>query len=308
VAAADAAAKVTMAKDDPSVLVRAAAVRALGSAPGQEGYKALRESLMAVSASVAWQHRLEVNGPGLQLGLLLRALGADAEPAALAVLKDGDQKSRETVAAAILYGDLPRRDGFRDALISLLIERKISDELGASVLAGWPNDPAVTTVFNTVLNDVKFRNLQPTVFGYLLPLQSPDKALDFLAEAATKTLDHRVRGEAVTALVDRKAFEVLGQRLASAKGQAQGALLYPLFQAAKTPEAKTFAVAQVKQKLEAGANPAELGLATLPSLGADAAPLLPLLKAIKTEDANFQKQIADIVAQIERQVAASETK
>jgi hypothetical protein len=158
------------------------------------------------------------------------------------------------------------------------------------------------TLFNKLLNDGQFRNIQPTVFAYLLPVQDKEQVASFLANVAEKTPNDRVRGEAVMALVDRKAFEVLGKLIASAKGQAQGALLYPMFQAAKTPEAKTFAVAQVKQKLETGANPAELGLATLPSLGADAAPLLPALKAIKTEDANFQKQVADIVAQIERQV------
>jgi hypothetical protein len=81
-----------------------------------------------------------------------------------------------------------------------------------------------------------------------------------------------------------------------------------LCQAAKTPEAKAFAVAQMKPKLEAGVNLAELNLNALPALGADAASLLPALKACKTDDPKLQKQIADIVTQIETQVAAIETK
>jgi hypothetical protein len=173
------------------------------------------------------------------------------------------------------------------------------------VLAVWPNDPAVTTTFAKLLNDGQFRKAQPTLFGYLLPLQPPDQAPGFLADVAAKTPHDNVRGSAIAELVERKAFEALGKLIASATGRQQAALLYPLCQTAKTPEAKAFTVAQVKQKLEAGANPAELGINALPALGADAAPLLPLLKAIKTEDANFQKQIADIVAQIETKTAAA---
>jgi hypothetical protein len=109
-------------------------------------------------------------------------------------------------------------------------------------------------------------------------------------------------------LVERKAFEALGKLIASATGRQQGALLLPLCQAAKTPDAKAFAVAQMKPKLEAGVNLAELNLNALPALGADAASLLPALKACKTDDPKLQKQIADIVTQIETQVAAIETK
>jgi outer membrane protein assembly factor BamB len=312
VRSADDAGRLKMANEDPSLERRAAALQALGLGPAQPGGKVLRDQIAAVAMQGSWEHRNHADTPfgeaRRRLGMLLRALGAEAEPTALSILKDGEQKPRETVAAAILWGDLPRRDGFRDALISLLIERKISDELGASVLAVWPNDPAVTTTFAKLLNDGQFRKAQPTLFGYLLPQQATDQAPGFLADVAAKTPHDNVRGSAIAELVERKAFEALGKLIASATGRQQGALFWPLCHAAKTPEAKAFTVALVKKKLEAGANPAELGINALPALGADAASLLPLLKAIKTEDANFQKQIADIVAQIETKTAAEQKK
>lgn len=299
VAAAGAAGRMTMAKEDPSLEVRAAAIRALGTGAGQEGCKALRESMIAVSATGQWQHRHTAGGERLQLALLLRALGADAEPSALSILQDGDAKTRETIAAAILWGDLPRAKTLRDALIPLFVERKISDELAASALAVWPKDTAVTATFTKLLNDGKFRNAQPAMFDYLLPLQPADQVLGFLARVAVAAPHDNVRGNAIGALIERRAFDVLAQMIESATGRQQGALLWPLCHAVKTPEAKAFAVAQMKKKLEAKAKPEELGIGAWSQLGADAGPLLPLLKALNPDNATVKNTIADI----ERKVA-----
>jgi hypothetical protein len=43
-------------------------------------------------------------------------------------------------------------------------------------------------------------------------------------------------------------------------------------------------------------------------LGADAAPVVPALKALKVEDANTAKTIADAIAEIEAKVAAEKEK
>ena len=137
------------------------------------------------------------------------------------------------------------------------------------------------------------------MFAYLLPLQGKDQRLGFLTKVAAEISNERTRGDAVAALVECKAFDVLGKLIQESTGRRQGGLLYPLCQAAKTPEAKTFVVEQMSKKLTAKANPTELSINALPILGADAGPLLPLLKALNSKD----KAVVDAIADIERKVA-----
>jgi hypothetical protein len=98
--------------------------------------------------------------------------------------------------------------------------------------------------------------------------------------------------------VERKAFDVLGPVIEASTGRKQGWLLYPLCHAAKTPEARKFAVEQMRKKLEAKANPDELGIGALPALGADAAPLLPLLKALNSTNPGIVNTIVYIESKV----------
>ena len=161
-------------------------------------------------------------------------------------------------------------------------------------LARWPADETVTAAFAGVINDAQKGRLQPSAFDYLYRQMADEKKNAFLGEVAAKNPDQATWSRAVEELVERKALSVLGPVIEASTGRRQGGLFWPLCHAVKTPEAKAFAVEQMRKKLEAKANPDELNINALPALGADAGPLLPLLKALNSTNPLIVNAIADI--------------
>jgi hypothetical protein len=297
----------SLAKTDQYEEIRAEALRILGLETDQPGAKWLMERIAAFDLG-----NLISPNPITDQDLLrtMSVLGKAADPALTALVNGTNTKNR--VGAALLVEQCgPGGDALRDALLAFMDESKDEGALrlannAARALVTWPADEKVRAAFASTVNarnNQKGCFVQTQGFEYLTKHVAEDKRSSLLGEFAAQTLDNSIRSRAVEQLVDRKAFDVLGKVIQAATGPVQGGLLTSLCQVAKTPEEKKFAVEQMKKKLEAKANPEELGLNALPALGADAGPLLPLLKALP-DNAMVKAAIVDI----EARVAAEEGK
>jgi hypothetical protein len=216
-------------------------------------------------------------------------------------------QATDTQHSAILGKALtPGNATQRDALLMFVASRRFPQATEAATrgLAQWPVEPVITTAFTQILNRTEAPIAQPGAFAYLYRTMAEEKKNAFLGEVAAKNPHQATWSRAVEELVERKAFDVLGPVIEASTGRRQGGLFWPLCHAAKTPEAKAFAVAQMKKKLEAKANPDELSINALPVLGADAGPLLPLLKALNSRNPG----IGDAIKQIEAKVAEAQKK
>jgi outer membrane protein assembly factor BamB len=292
----------TLAKTDAYEEIRAEAFRALGLEAGKPGAKALVEHIATLD--IGNPHNPNAIGTG-DVVMTLRALGKDAEPTLVALLGDADLKQR--VRATMLVQALgPGGEALRDALIAFMADDKAAQAVvqPARALSAWPADAKVTEAFAGSINNAQQGLKQGSAFAYLYRTMTEEKKNVFLGEVAAKSPDQATWSRAVEELVERKAFDVLGPVIRASTGPRQGGLFWPLCHAAKTPEAKAFTVEQMRLKLEAKSNPDELNINALPALGAEAGPLLPLLKALNSTNPHIVGAIADI----ERKVAEAEKK
>jgi hypothetical protein len=288
-----------LAKEDLSVAVRVEALKALGLGVDQPGGKALRELLAGATGSL---------GRGdVRVGELLRHLGAAAEPVAVSVMAGSNQKSKETLVMALMNRDMRQSDALRDALLAVTPYTLQSLE----PLSQWPADPVVTTLFSKILADEKASQFHKHAVQYLLRALPEDQKNAMLAKAARAW-----GGQNNTAfLLERGAYDSIKSLVIETKARNQLGIIYNLCETAgksHKPEQRKFAAEMVILALQdPPADPSALGgmVKAATFLGADAAPVLPTLKALKPA---YMKDAANsetkAIAAIEAKVAAVEGK
>jgi hypothetical protein len=295
----------TLAKTDPYEEIRADALRALGLATNQPGFLVLRQ---AITNEIVAHHE---NHTHVGLGdtvLTLKLLGSDADAVLVSLLTNADGKVRRNGAAAA--GLWPSGSAtVRDALIPLAADRSSEQATrsyaiaAATALANWPADPAVTDMFNKFVANEKDGWFHGPAVQYLMRVLPEDRRDAVLAMACKG-----YRGETYAAqLLERNATATLKTVVSETRDRVQSGIVVALARAATTPAQRQFAVEMAVLALrDPSKDPQALGsLATwIKPLGADAAPVLPLLKGLKIEDANTAKTVSDAITEIEAKTAA----
>jgi outer membrane protein assembly factor BamB len=308
-ASADSPALRRLAAEDPYEEIRAGALRKLGLETGKPGFVILRDLISKEIVAHHESHRHEGLGDTV---MTLKVLGADADPVLVSLLTDPDAKIRRNGAAAA--GLWPSGSAtVRDALLVVAADRKMDNAnrgppgSAFMALANWPADPAVTAEFQKIVANEKEWGFHGPAVQYLMRVLPEDRK-----DAVLATACKGYRGETyVTQLLERNATETIKALVAGTKDRLQSGIVVALAQAATTPAQRQFAVEMAVLALrEPSKDPQALGglAAWIKPLGADAAPVLPLLKGLKIEDANTAKTVADAIAEIESKVAAAAEK
>jgi hypothetical protein len=300
----------SLAAEDAYEEIRAEALRALGLGTNQPGSAVLRQ---AITNEIVAHHESHTHVGLGDTVMTLRLLGADADPVMVSLLTDPDMKARRNGAAAA--GLWPSGGAaVRDALLVVAADRKMDNAnrgpAGSAfmALANWPADPVVTGMFQKTIANEKDWGFHGPAVQYLMRVLPEDQKDAVLAMACKG-----YRGETyVGQLLERNATGPIKALVAGTKDRLQSGIVVALARAAATPAQRQFAVEMAVLALrEPSKDPQALGgLATwIKPLGADAAPVLPLLKVLKVDDAATAKAITDAIAEIEtRMKAAGEKK
>lgn len=299
-----------LARSDPHLEIRAEALEALGLGKEEPGMQLLRVLMVEVGAK-PWQHRSPSDSPLRELGLVMRFIGEVAGPAIERVLAAGAPKAQQTAAALVLYGDVPRTEAARDALIPLFSGRAIDVDLLSSALVRWPADAAVAAAFTAAFTDARYGGVQQRLFYYLLPFQAGPKRREFLVTVAGANASHPARNDAIAALVAAGAVAEIRPLMAAAKGRIPAEIANGLAQACadhKDPAVRGAAVDIIATHLNQDDKNCQMGMVSvLGRFGAAAAPALPAIKAIVPgEDKKLKDACDQAVAAIEK--AAAEKK
>jgi hypothetical protein len=298
-----------LAKSDPYEEIRAEALRVLGLDAGKPGFAVLRD--LIVKDIVAHQDAHIHQGTGDTV-LTLKLLGKDADPVMVSMLTDADSKVRRTGAAAA--GLWPTGSAtVRDALIPLSADRSSEQATrshaiaAAEALSNWPSDPAVTALFTKIVDDPKDAPFHKPAVRYLLRALPEDQKNAMLVAAARAWNGHNH----IATLVDRGALHEIKTLVSETKDRIQAGIIQALCSASVAsgkPELRKFAAEMsvlALQKPSADTR-ALIGIASaVRTLGADAAPALPLLKAMKPEELkDAAKPVAEAIAEIEAKLSA----
>jgi hypothetical protein len=310
---ADAPALRRLATEDPYEEIRAEALRKLGLAAGKPGFAALRE-LVIKDIVLPPGDSNAYTGSGDTV-LTLIQLGADADVVLLSLLTDPDAKIRRNGAAAA--GLWPRGSAtVRDALLPMAADRSSEQATrtyaiaAATALANWPADPSVTGLFQKLIANEKEWGFHGSAVAYLMRVLPEDQKNAVLVAACRGHNGSRF----VPVLLERDALNDLRSLVTTTKDRIQVGVISTLCQTAfygTKPAWKTFAAEMGTLALREPSKDLQAlsGIVNaIKTLGADAAPVLPLLKALKIEDAATAKTITDAIAEIEAKVAAAAEK
>jgi hypothetical protein len=186
-----------LAAADPYAEIRAEALLALGLEARAPGWVELRRQLVAKAERTGHLKDQDTL-------LTLRALGAAAESALIAMLADDDAPTKR-VAAHVTGGLAPCGDALRDALIAVL--RTSKDEWvtrqAAPALALWRDDSAVEAFFRMALNSNAYYQVQPDAYAYLLRATPAGGQAKLLKDVGERNAHGDVRGDAIQKLVAR---------------------------------------------------------------------------------------------------------
>jgi hypothetical protein len=283
-----------LAGKDPSLGVRAEALKTLGMGVEQPGGKKLLEILQS---STGYWGRADTAVCGI-----LRNLGTAAEPVALAVLAGSDQKAKGALCAGILNRDVPQSEALRDALIAA----QPFDIVIAETLSSWQADPAVTAFLTKLVENEKAFKLHKPAVQYLLRALPENQKNSMLVKAARAWNGQNN----IAILLERGALDSIKALVTETKDRIQAGIVYNLCETAgrsNKSEQRKFAAEMVILALQNP--PADLqglgGIVTAATfLGADAAPVLPVLKALKPEYMKeAAKSVTEAIAAIEAKVA-----
>jgi hypothetical protein len=293
-----------LARSDQYEEIRAEALRVLGLEAGKPGFAVLKQAIT--------NEIIVSNDSQTHVGLgdtvhALRVLGKDADPVLVALLTDADSKLRRIGAAAA--GLWPSGGAtVRDALLTVAADRTGNHaNAAAAALSNWPADPAVTALFSKIVADEKDWGFHRPSVRYLLRVLPEDQKNVILAKAARayNGLNN------ITILLERGAYDTIKSLVAETKDRILSGIIYNLCDTAgksDKPEQRKFAAEMVILALQNP--PADLSVlggivkaATF--LGADAAPVLPTLKALKPDYLkDSAKSVTEAIAAIEAKVAA----
>jgi hypothetical protein len=284
-------------------------LRALGLEVGKPGAKALMDHIASIDLGNPYNPNPIADQ---DLVTTLALLGTDADPVLTALVSDPDLKQRIR-AAMLVQGRGPGGDALRDALIAFMTDEKAERSVfqAARALATWPADPKIITGFQEFITTPLGFWVRDPAAQYLMRALPEDQKNAMLAKVAMV----RDGQNHIATLVERGALTEVKSVVAGTKDRIQAGVIQTLCSTAiagKKPELRTFAAEMGVVALHnRTADLYALGgiVNALKSLGADAAPVLPLLKAMKPEDLkDAAKPVADAITEIEAKLAAAEKK
>jgi hypothetical protein len=293
-----------LAKTDPYEQIRAEAYRALGMAVGQPGAVLLQEQLLTSQGGHG--------GPAVALRDLqtIHHLGAETvDPVLVAMAGNPDGKTKVRAAEIVGLGR-SRSLALRDALLPLAADRsseQASRSYGIAVtqaLSDWPADAKITDLMLKIVNDDKDWGFHPPAVSYLLR-SLPEDQKNAMLQAACKAWNGAGN---VATLLERGAVADIKTLVSKTKDRIQAGIIHSLCSmsvANDKPEQRKFAADMGVLALQNRTTDLHaLGgiVNAIKSLGADAAPVLPVLKGLKIEDAATAKTVADAIAEIETKV------
>jgi hypothetical protein len=236
-------------------------------------------------------------------------LGAETvRPILIAMLDSADPKSK-TRAAEVSTLRTSRNPALRDALMTVATgSQDPSRPVALQALSQWSADPAITALMKKLVENPQEWQAHPNAVAYLLRILPEDQKNATLAHAARAWNGNNN----IATLLDRGALNEIRTVVSETNDRIQAGIIQNLCStavASAKPELRKFAAEMsvlALQKPSADTH-ALIGIASgVRTLGADAAPVLPLLKALKPEELkDAAKPVAEAIAEIEAKMAAA---